>query len=228
MLPVLSPDRIVLAILLVTLAGGCDRGTLTSAMPDSSTSASLDAPAPSDGSPSDLVAPSTDALAEDAVATAPADAAPTETAGSTNGLVMYCSARMNAGGCDDALCALGCCGGPNQGGCAACCLPRPCTAISANKCPTDSCQIMIDCAGNQACTNLFNGSRPSCGALSYYGQDVACCPGLVKRCGRANVNGMCDSASGGYNGFPQCIACGDGACDPVHETACNCPEDCRL
>ena len=128
------------------------------------------------------------------------------------------------------MCVFGCCNGSSGGpgaGCAGCCQPKPCDDIPADKCPLDVCQVMTNCSGQSACTYRFSGTPPACGALSYYGQDVACCPGLQTRCGATGANGACDATAGGYNGFPWCLPCGDGVCEPSFENACNCPEDCR-
>jgi hypothetical protein len=156
----------------------------------------------------------------------PTDAA--TDAGGGDASLAACAARA-AGACDDDVCVFGCCMGSGNpgGGCAGCCQRRPCEAIPVASCPTDTCQVMIDCAGNPACTYRFEGSRPACGTLSDYGQDVECCPGLVKRCGKARADGSCDSATGGYNSFPWCLPCGDGVCDSIFENPCSCPEDCK-
>jgi hypothetical protein len=159
------------------------------------------------------------------------DAAPpdaTHVGGDFGRLIAYCT--NDGGACPDDLCVFGCCpGGSNNpgAGCAGCCQPKPCSAIPAAQCPNDACQIMIDCAGNRACTYQFSASPPACGSLSYYGQDVDCCPGLVKRCGQAQADGSCDPAAGGYNSFPWCLPCGDGVCDSTYENPCSCPEDCK-
>ena len=124
--------------------------------------------------------------------------------------------------CDSQLWTIECCpGGPE---CAACQVPQRCDAISADCCPNDRCQLLTDCSGNRVCYNRFAGTPPACGAVGYYGQDVACCAGLVKRCGAPRSDGTCDTTAG-YNHLPQCLPCGDGQCD-FFENSCNCPEDC--
>jgi hypothetical protein len=120
-----------------------------------------------------------------------------------------------------------CCGGDGTGvGCAAACCEKMCTAFQAENCPQDYCTIMINCEGKEVCYNKLSGEIPTCGPASYYGQDVECCEGLVKRCGIVLPDGSCDTAQGGYQDFPWCLPCGNGICDQF-ENKCSCPEDCK-
>lgn len=70
------------------------------------------------------------------------------------------------------------------------------------------------------------GEKADCGDVAYAGQDVACCEGLVRRCGIEFLDGTCDmeGQDSVYN-LPICIPCGDGLCGQF-ENRCNCPEDC--
>lgn len=135
-------------------------------------------------------------------------------------------ATCNASDCSSPCCTLGCGPGGPSGGCPALCSAAGCSALSAEQCPSGPCQIMTDCAGRDRCFHLFSGEAPTCGDVSSYRQDVPCCAGLEKRCGAVLSDGTCDLEGGGYLGFSQCLACGDGACDPTFENACSCPEDC--
>ena len=106
------------------------------------------------------------------------------------------------------------------------CVRRDCWDFDDSSCPSDLCQVMTDCSGAKRCTNLFTEPPPACGNATYYGQEVGCCPGLVKVCGAADpVSGVCATDRGGYNDFPWCMPCGNGACDRF-ETHCSCPADC--
>jgi hypothetical protein len=119
-----------------------------------------------------------------------------------------------------------CCGGDGTGfGCAAACCEKMCTTFQAENCPQDYCTIMINCEGKEICYNKLSEEIPTCGPASYYGQDVACCEGLVKRCGIVSSDGSCDITKGGYQDFPWCLPCGNGVCDQF-ENKCSCPEDC--
>jgi len=130
---------------------------------------------------------------------------------------------------NDELCWLTCGTAPGLGptaGCALACGNRPCTEVPVERCELHGCVVMTNCSGQAVCTSPFSAPPPACGPLSYYGQAVACCAGLVRRCGAALADGSCDMTAGGYNGFAQCLACGDGRCDSAFENRCNCPEDC--
>jgi hypothetical protein len=149
------------------------------------------------------------------------DASPEATSSSAD----ICTGRIEDS-CPSDLCQFDCCddgrGGPE---CAVCCKPKECQMIDVAHCPLDRCQLMTDCGGRTVCYYRSSEPPPACGSVSYYGQEVACCGGLVKRCG-AMINGVCRPDTGGYDGLPQCLACGDGTCDPIWENPCNCPEDC--
>ena len=110
------------------------------------------------------------------------------------------------------------------------CIPKPCFVFDAESCPLERCQVMTNCKGEEVCYDQFTADPPACGGISYYGQDVACCEGLIKKCGGILNDGSCDMASGGYNGgynnFPWCLPCGNGVCEEPYENRCSCPEDC--
>jgi hypothetical protein len=85
---------------------------------------------------------------------------------------------------------------------------------------------MTNTSNNKVCYYKLNDA-PECGGVGYYGQEVECCEGLVRRAGKVLSSGSCDIAKGGYQGqFPYCIACGNGRCEAL-ENKCNCPEDCK-
>jgi hypothetical protein len=137
-----------------------------------------------------------------------------------------CRQRGQANACEGPLCTFGCCGpGGPYAGCSGCCNPRGCEQIAVSDCPAGACQIVTNCAGQQICFPRFGGSPPACGPTTYYGQDVDCCPGLARRCGRAKSDGTCDPTASDSAGLAQCLPCGNGVCDQF-ETPCNCPEDC--
>ena len=106
------------------------------------------------------------------------------------------------------------------------CVPVPCPRIPAESCPEDYCATMTDCSDQQICHYQMYGEKAVCGDVSYAGQDVDCCPGLVRRCGIEFYDGTCDmeGKNSVYN-LPICIPCGDGICTNF-ENRCNCPEDC--
>lgn len=105
------------------------------------------------------------------------------------------------------------------------CVSKPCDQIDLQNCPQDYCTTMINCRGEKICHfQIFD--PPECGNLSYAGQDVSCCEGLLRRCGMAFLDDTCDmhGDDSEYN-LPICIPCGDGICTNF-ENICNCPEDC--
>jgi hypothetical protein len=125
--------------------------------------------------------------------------------------------------CPSESCERVCCPGGIE--CAPCCVPKSCEAYEPQQCPFFRCQLLSDCTGAPSCREPFTSPQPSCGTISYYGS-APCCIGLVKRCGLPMSDGSCNSTAGGVNGFPTCLACGDGICDSL-ENRCNCPEDCQ-
>jgi len=100
-----------------------------------------------------------------------------------------------------------------------------CDQITADQCPEERCAVMKNCRGEDICYFKMI-DPPACGDLSYAGQDVPCCPGLVRRCGVAFLDMTCDmfGDDSPYH-LPICIPCGDGICGNF-ENVCNCPEDC--
>jgi len=106
------------------------------------------------------------------------------------------------------------------------CMPVPCPDIPAADCPEEFCAVMVDCSDQKICHYQMSGDKTECGDVAYAGQDVDCCPGLVRRCGYEFIDGTCDMQGQGsvYN-LPICIPCGNGICDNF-EDRCNCPEDC--
>lgn len=107
------------------------------------------------------------------------------------------------------------------------CLPRKCTEFKSPQCPEQYCAVMTNCSDEKICHYKMEGEPAECGDESYAGQDVPCCPGLVRRCGYEFADGTCDME--GKNdtvySLPICIPCGDGVCGQF-ESYCNCPEDC--
>ena len=132
------------------------------------------------------------------------------------------------GKCPEDKCEIGCGGGGpfDVGGCPMACYLKPCNAFTSKNCPLESCRIMTNCEGQEVCYYKSVGEPPECGVSSYYGQDVACCEGLIKRCGEVLEDGSCDSTLGGYDDLPWCLPCGNGVCDQF-ENKCSCPEDCK-
>lgn len=137
------------------------------------------------------------------------------------------SAFQKDGTCPGDVCALSSCpAGEKDQSCVPQCLPKKCTDIVADKCPTQYCAVMTDCSKQKICQFQMPGENAKCGNLAYAGQDVECCPGLVRRCGINFLDGSCDMEGKNsiYN-LPICIPCGDGICGSF-ENHCNCPEDC--
>jgi hypothetical protein len=139
-----------------------------------------------------------------------------------------CGSHTSAGDCPSDTCVFGCCGpgGPPGQGCAGCCMDKSCQGFDAAHCPLARCILLPSCAGGSVCYPPFSAPPPACGAVSYYGAQVACCQGLSLRCGQPQSDGSCAPEAGGYNGIPECLACGDGTCEQPFENRCNCPEDC--
>lgn len=106
------------------------------------------------------------------------------------------------------------------------CVQKPCFQFTPADCPSQwSCEVMPTCSGSDVCRKGLSQPPPRCGPVGYYGQDVPCCPALVKRCGAPKTDGTCDPAIGSQGMFAQCLACGDQKCGQ-NENKCNCPEDC--
>ncbi|QSQ12284.1 hypothetical protein [Myxococcus landrumensis] len=103
-----------------------------------------------------------------------------------------------------------------------------CEGLSAERCgsyPRD-CEVATYCDGVRFCRSQADfPSQETCAAEGILGANVACCPGLVPRCGvPSGARGACN-AQQEEAAEPVCIRCGDGVCG-VFEQACNCPEDC--
>ncbi|MBU0468008.1 MAG: hypothetical protein KKD07_00060 [Candidatus Omnitrophica bacterium] len=128
--------------------------------------------------------------------------------------------------CPQAVCRLECVGGLAVDDCEKVCYPKECAEIDAESCPLDSCQILKGCSGEDVCYHKLINEPFECGNISYAGQKVECCYGLVKRCGERFFDGTCDmiGANTLYS-VPICIPCGNGICNQF-EDSCNCPEDC--
>ena len=87
------------------------------------------------------------------------------------------------------------------------------------------CEVAVYCDGTRFCRSQESyPSQETCAAEGILGASVACCPGLVARCGVPSGSGTCDRQEGS-DAEPVCLRCGDGVCGPL-EQACNCPEDC--
>ena len=107
------------------------------------------------------------------------------------------------------------------------CAPLECPQIPVQYCPEEFCAVMESCSKEKICHYKMSGEPAECGDLAYAGQDVACCKGLVKRCGIEFLDGTCDmEGKNSIFNIPICIPCGDGICGQF-ETRCNCPEDCH-
>ncbi|WP_338873222.1 hypothetical protein [Myxococcus stipitatus] len=103
-----------------------------------------------------------------------------------------------------------------------------CEGLSVERCgayPQD-CEVGVYCDGVRFCRARAEfPSQETCAGEGILGASVACCPGLVPRCGEPRgEGGTCDSQKGEVS-EPVCVRCGDGVCGPF-EQACNCPEDC--
>jgi len=149
-------------------------------------------------------------------------------AGAQSSLWQYCQdTYQKTGECPSKDCLISCEEPAGvRDGCNVTCYPRDCTKIDVAHCPLEHCAVMTDCSGNRICHFKMAGGQPKCGDLSYSGQDVDCCPGLLRRCGIEFYDGSCDME--GINtpeNIPICIPCGDGICGQF-ENRCNCPEDC--
>ncbi len=133
------------------------------------------------------------------------------------------NAFLDSGQCPENVCVLTpvTAGTSTEGVCA----PQACYQISAEYCPQAWCDTLTNCRGEKVC-DFKMIDPPQCGNLSYAGQDVVCCPGLVRRCGVAFLDMTCDMY-GDHSEYylPICIPCGDGICGNF-ENVCNCPEDC--
>lgn len=126
--------------------------------------------------------------------------------------------------CPTDLCRVGCCpySRGRGDGCSGCCMPKTCNEFDPEHCPIE-CAVLDGCDGHPICRPKVQ-TPPACGGAGYYG--VACCEGLMSRCGKANADGSCDPTAGGYQGMPYCLSCGDGTCETSVENHCNCPDDC--
>jgi len=126
--------------------------------------------------------------------------------------------------CPNDLCALSCTEEMVIEKCE--CVPKPCYEIKAEHCPEDQCELLDGCAGAKVCFGPIRAAPDLCGDLSYEGQDVECCNGLLKLCGVEYFDGTCDR-KGLYSidSVPICIPCGNDICNQF-ENRCNCPEDC--
>lgn len=142
---------------------------------------------------------------------------------SAESLEEYCRQAWTAQQlCPPAVCVLEKADGPNA---VEQCLARPCNQIAGKDCPTQFCDTLVNCRGQEIC-HFKMIDPPACGNLSYAGQDVPCCPGLVRRCGEAFFDDTCDMyGDNSEYSLPICIPCGDGVCTNF-ENLCNCPEDC--
>ncbi len=142
----------------------------------------------------------------------------------------FCAgAFKDKGKCPPAICRLECRRGetvPPEEDCEKICVPRECAEIPAGRCPKKYCALMTDCSDQQICRDQMTGEGAECGDVAYAGQDVDCCPGLVRRCGYEFIDGTCDmEGKNSVYQLPICVPCGNGICDNF-EDRCNCPEDC--
>ncbi|GEN13480.1 hypothetical protein SAMN05443572_1068 [Myxococcus fulvus] len=104
-----------------------------------------------------------------------------------------------------------------------------CEGLSVERCddfPKD-CELATYCDGVRFCrTQPRYPNEATCAEEGILGANVACCPGLVPRCGSLEhyVGPKCDPIEG-TTAEPVCVRCGDGVCGRA-EQVCNCPEDC--
>ena len=142
-------------------------------------------------------------------------------------LVVFCKQQYEkTGECPDAVCRLEEEAQSGEEPAPMICLAKDCPEIDPKDCPEDYCALMKDCSEQMICHFQMPGDPAECGDLAYAGQDVPCCPGLVRRCGIEFLDGTCDmeGKNSVYN-LPICIPCGNGICSNF-ENRCNCPEDC--
>jgi hypothetical protein len=132
------------------------------------------------------------------------------------------------GECPSEICHVSCVDQVKDGSCAELlCRPLPCEEITAESCPLDVCQILQGCDNQPVCYSQPEFIAATCGDLAYTGQEVACCEGLMRRCGMEFIDGTCDM-SGRHSVYSVgiCVPCGNGVCNQF-ENKCNCPEDCK-
>ncbi|MBZ4395057.1 hypothetical protein [Myxococcus sp. AS-1-15] len=104
-----------------------------------------------------------------------------------------------------------------------------CEGLSVERCddfPKD-CELAAYCDGVRFCrTQPMYPNKAECAEEGVLGASVACCPGLVPRCGALehHVGPRCDPIEG-TTLESVCVRCGDGVCGKF-EQVCNCPEDC--
>ncbi|QSQ12289.1 hypothetical protein [Myxococcus landrumensis] len=102
-----------------------------------------------------------------------------------------------------------------------------CEGMPVERCgkyPQD-CEVAVYCDGTRFCRSQeLYPSLETCAGEGILGASVACCAGLVARCGVPSGGETCNLQKGDES-EPVCIRCGDGVCGPF-EQACNCPEDC--
>ncbi|HNV24082.1 MAG TPA: hypothetical protein PKH98_04255, partial [Candidatus Omnitrophota bacterium] len=127
--------------------------------------------------------------------------------------------------CPEDICLLACRSGHYRD-CFFECIPKECYMIDVEHCPLVYCQILKGCEKQNVCYQKIDEKQFDCGGLAYAGQDLKCCPGLVKRCGIEFFDGSCDiEGKFSSQSVPICLPCGDGVCHQF-ENRCNCPEDC--
>ncbi len=133
---------------------------------------------------------------------------------------------VNEATCPKDFCRLFCAEGDSAEKCTLTCEPRPCVELTADHCPTDTCQLLDGCIENaKHCYPKLAEEPATCGDLAYTG-NLECCSGFIKRCGVEFFDGSCDmKAEFSIEGVPACIPCGNGICNQF-ENRCNCPEDC--
>ena len=104
-----------------------------------------------------------------------------------------------------------------------------CEGLPVERCGEypEECHVAVYCDGESACTSWRNHPRDlQCGKEGYAGGSVACCPGLVGRCGQVDGRDKTCDDQRDTDKRPLCLACGDGVCGSL-EQRCNCPEDCQ-
>ncbi|QSQ12286.1 hypothetical protein [Myxococcus landrumensis] len=103
-----------------------------------------------------------------------------------------------------------------------------CEGLSVERCGgyRKDCEVGVYCDGVRFCRSRAEfPTEETCAGEGILGASVACCLGLVSRCGvPSGGREACDPQKGDES-EPVCIRCGDGVCGPF-EQSCNCPEDC--
>jgi hypothetical protein len=99
-----------------------------------------------------------------------------------------------------------------------------CGNFSVARCPSSRCSVMKACDGTLFCNELKSSDSFKCGGHGYYGQRVACCPGLKLSCPGMTVVPWSKTQKSYV--VPSCLNCGNKICEPLEDSQ-NCPSDCK-